>query len=46
MSPSQFDGSYLKNKMKDSKDVILYKPQSQKECDEVVKLILKSREDN
>lgn len=36
----------FKDKMKDSKDVVLYKPQSQKECDEVVRLILKSRENS
>lgn len=36
----------FKDSMKHNKDVTLYKPQSQKECDEVVKLILKSREDN
>jgi hypothetical protein len=34
----------FKDKMKDSDSVVLYKPQSQKECDEVVRLILKERE--
>ena len=36
----------FKDHMKHNKDVTLYKPQSQKECDEVVKLILKSRENS
>lgn len=36
----------FKDHMKHNKDVTLYKPQSQKECDEVVRLILKSRENN
>ena len=36
----------FKDHMKHNKDVTLYKPQSQKECDEVVRLILKSRENS
>lgn len=34
----------FKDLMKDSDNMTLYKPQSQKECDEVVRLILKERE--
>lgn len=34
----------FKDKIKDSENIVLYKPQSQKECDEVVRLILKARD--